>query len=112
MAKKEYLPDLRQYKKIFETLDENQRVFAEKIYKEADFMNKTLKKLKKSISTEGAIVERTNGNGFETITENPAQKSYNTMIRNYTAVLKTLAELAPPASKGASKLERLFGADE
>lgn len=112
MEKKEYLPDLKQYKRIFETLDDNQRVFAEKIYKEADFMNKTLKKLKKSISTDGAIIERTNGNGFETIAENPAQKSYNTMIRNYTAVLKTLAELAPPVDKGESKLEKLLRADE
>ena len=98
---------LKKYKEIFKELDENKRTFAEQLYKEADFMNKTLKKLKKSISKEGAIISKTNGNGFEVITENPAQKAYNSMIKNYNYTLKLLEELAPEAAKGKGKLAML-----
>ena len=112
MGKEKIKSPLKRYKEIFKDLDENKRTFAEQLYKEAIFMNKTLKKLKTSISKEGAIVSKMNGNGFEVITENPAQKAYNSMIKNYNYNLKLLAELATPSAKGESKLEALFGDDE
>ena len=32
---------------------------------------------------------------------------YNTMIKNYTAIIKTLTDMAPPAPKKKSRLEEL-----
>lgn len=37
----------------------------------------------------------TNGNGFEVVQEHPASKTYNTMIRNYNGIIKTLIEHIP-----------------
>lgn len=111
MATKNKVDDLEKYKKIFNDLDENKRVFAEKLYNEADFMFKTLHSLRKLISSEGAVIKTVNGNGFETYSEHPAQKSYNTMIRNYNATLKQLADLAPEAPKKESKLLELMNDD-
>ena len=54
---------------------------------------------------------RDSGNGFETYSEHPAQKSYNTMIRNYNATLKQLADLAPESPKKESKLLELMNDD-
>ena len=106
------IDDLGEYSKIFKDLDDNKKIFAEKLYNEADFMFRTLENLRKIIETEGAVIKTVNGNGFETYTENPAQKSYNTMIRNYNATLKQLSELAPEAPAGGkSKLMEMM-ADE
>lgn len=99
-GKSNKIDSLSEYKKIFKNLDENKKVFAEKLYTEADFMFQTLQRLRKIIDNEGAVIKTVNGNGFETYTEHPAQKSYNTMIRNYNATLKQLVDLAPESSSG------------
>ena len=60
-------------------------------------MEVTLEELHARVNKEGAIIETINGNGFDVLLENPAQKSYNTMIRNYNTIMKTLAEIIPSA---------------
>ena len=44
---------------------------------------------------EKAIITAKNGNGFETVQENPAQKRYNTMITRYCSTIKQLQDLLP-----------------
>ena len=39
--------------------------------------------------------KKKNGNGFNVTQEHPAQKSYNTMIGKYTAVIAKLDEMLP-----------------
>ncbi len=80
---------------FYDDLSEPQQELAKKFVNELFFMDKTLKKLHQIISTEGAITEKTNGNGFKVREENPALKSYNAMIRNYNATLKHLLDLLP-----------------
>jgi glutaminase len=53
----------------------------------------TLQELQDRINEERAIIKTVNGNGFNKITEHPAQKSYNTMINRYTAAIKQLTDL-------------------
>ncbi|MBR6619386.1 MAG: hypothetical protein IKK85_03490 [Clostridia bacterium] len=91
---------------FYDDLSEPQQELAKKFVNELFFMDKTLKKLHQIISTEGAITEKTNGNGFKVREENPALKSYNAMIRNYNATLKHLLDLLP--EKPSSDALRAF----
>lgn len=111
MAKKARNIDLERYTDIYKSLDENKKIFAEKLYSEAVHMERTLARLKEQVENDGPVIEVTNGNGFTTINEHPAQKSYNTMIRNYNATLKALEDLAPVAQKKESKLKALMEDD-
>lgn len=88
---------IEKYEKMCSTLDENKSKIVKKLYAEAAFMEVTLEELQARINEEGAIIETINGNGFTVLQENPAQKSYNTMIRNYNTIIKTLAEIIPVA---------------
>lgn len=100
MADKEKIvkQELRKFKKIFEALDENKRKIAEDLYSQAAFIKATLAELQEAINADGAVITAINGNGFKVTTEHPAQKSYNTMIKNYNAIMKTLGDLAPDAA--------------
>ena len=80
---------------FYATLPEQQYELAKKWVEELFFMEKTLKKLQKTIREEGAIIKTRNGNGFEVTVENPAVKSYNTTLRNYNGTLKHLVDLCP-----------------
>lgn len=90
---------LGKYRKIFKDADKEKKIFIEKLYTEAVFMEITLMELKEKIKEEGAITTGTNGNGFEVTQEHPATKSYNTMIRNYNGIMKTILENVPEDTK-------------
>ena len=82
-------------KKIFKDISDDKKKLVENLIQNAAFMSVTLEDLQKKISTEGAIITAKNGNGFETVQENPAQKSYNTMINRYCSTIKQLQDLLP-----------------
>lgn len=86
---------LAKIKKALDTIPENKKIFAEKLYKRIKFMDKTLDDLQKKIKKEGPVIETKNGNGFTVLTENPAQKSYTGMMGKYNASVKTLLDLIP-----------------
>ena len=86
---------LSQIEKALETIPENKKIFAEKLYKRIKFMDKTLDDLQKKIKKEGPIIEAKNGNGFTVLTENPAQKSYTSMMGKYNTSVKNLLDLIP-----------------
>lgn len=79
---------------IFKNLDKDKKAINQKLISNAAFMAVTLEYLQEQINKEGAVVKAINGNGFEVISEHPAQKSYNTMINRYTTVIKQLTDLA------------------
>lgn len=87
--------EFNKYKKKFGNLEKDKKEFVEDLCQQAAFMKMTLLELQEDINVKGAVVTATNGNGFEVTSENPSQKSYNTMIKNYNATLKTLVELLP-----------------
>lgn len=86
---------LTQIKKALDTIPENKKIFAEKLYKRVKFMDKTLDDLQKKIKKEGPVIEAKNGNGFTVLTENPAQKAYTSMMGKYNASVKNLLDLIP-----------------
>lgn len=96
--------DIKKLKELLEDMPENQKSVADKLLSRIDFMDKTLNKLQRQIRNEGAIITALNGNGFKTITEHPAQKSYNTMIGRYNALVKTFIDLIPTDDAGEDEL--------
>ena len=59
------------------------------------FMTVTLEDLKEEINRDGCTVEYKNGENQYGTKKNPAVKTYNTMLKNYTAVYKQLFEMMP-----------------
>ena len=81
--------------KYYKDLPEEKRTYAEKLVDRMFFMERTLKRLEKEIRETGPMVKGKNGNGFNVIQENPAQKSYNVMIKNYNSTMKMLIDMLP-----------------
>lgn len=91
--------NISKFKKIFKNIEPDKAEFAKKLYEKAAFMDATLEELQDDINESGATITQTNGNGFKVTMENPSQKTYNTMIKNYNATMKLLLELIPEGSE-------------
>ena len=104
--------ELSKYKKIYKDVDKDRKPFTEKLYNQAAFMVATLEELQYTINEEGPVITSVNGNGFETTMEHPAQKSYNTMIKNYNATIKALIDLLPNANGGGDEFTEFLSRDK
>ena len=91
----------KEIKQYYKDLPEEKRTYAEKLVDELIFMGQTLAKLRTSIRKEGAVIKTTNGNGFEVVQENPAQKTSTTMVKNYNATVKILTDMLPESIEDA-----------
>lgn len=101
--------EMTKLKRICKDLSGEQKELAERLIKRAAFMMATLDALEQDIKDNGPVITSTNGNGFEVTQENPAQKSYNVMIRNYNGVIKALFEMLPDGSGDPDELMRFLG---
>lgn len=81
-------------KQAFNTIPEEKQSIADKLIDRLAFMTITLQNLEEEIKSEGATYLMKNGSQ-EMIVENPAQKSYNTMINRFTATFDKLIGLLP-----------------
>ena len=99
-------------KEAVELVSEAHRELAKKLYKRICFMDKTLNDLEKQVREEGAIITTVNGNGFDVMTEHPAQKSYNTMIGRYNAMVKSLVDMIPSGKTDEDELMGFIGGDD
>lgn len=93
--------EISRLNKIFKNISKDKKALCEKLIRNAAFMAVTLEDLQEVIRKEGAINTFVNGNGFETIQEHPAQKSYNTMINRYSSVIRQLQDLLPDSKQDA-----------
>nr|WP_294682477.1 hypothetical protein [uncultured Anaerotignum sp.] len=110
MAKdKGKIAEIDGFSEIVQAMDANHQKVAEKILQRLRFMESTLKNLERQIDEEGAVIVSKNGNGFETIGEHPAQKSYNTMIGRYNALIKTFMDLIPDGAPEQDALMEFIG---
>lgn len=87
--------NLAKFRKSFKNIELDKAEFAKKLYEKAAFMDATLEELQEDINIAGATIETKNGNGFNVVIENPSQKTYNTMIKNYNATMKLLLDMVP-----------------
>lgn len=93
--------EIERLSEIFADIAANKKALCEKLIQNAAFMAVTLEDLQETIQEEGAVINFINGNGFETMQEHPAQKSYNTMINRYSSVIKQLQDLLPDNKQDA-----------
>ena len=90
--------------KIFKDIPKDKKSLCQNLIANAAFMAITLEDLQEDIIEKGTVITGINGNGFEVSQENPAQKSYNTMINRYASVIKQLQDLLPDAkTEGVSR---------
>lgn len=87
-------------RKILEDVPSQQRELCEKLIDRAAFMLVTLLEYEEIITREGIITEMSQGS-YTIQRENPAAKGYNTMIKNYQAVIKQLTDLLPDKKDAA-----------
>jgi hypothetical protein len=93
MAKKKTL-DLNELKSVYETLGDGKSKLALSLLDKAEFLENTLKKLRKKVEDLGVITKMCQGE-YDIERENPALKSYNTTLKNYTIVIKQLNDMLP-----------------
>lgn len=93
MAKKE-ISDIKELRGVFEKLNNNKSKMALNLLDKAEFMNKTLNDLEKKVNENGVVTIMSQGS-YSIERENPALRSYNTTIKNYTSIVKQIVDLLP-----------------
>ena len=88
--------ELERISNFFEPLAENQRAIIKPLLQNAAFMLVTLEDLQTKINTEGVIEVYQNGANQHGMKQSAALQSYNSLIRNYASVIKTLSGMLPP----------------
>lgn len=91
----DYNKELKKLKKIFKNISKDKKDLVQKLIESAAFMTVELTKLENHISLYGVSETYQNGeNQYGTKTRTEASV-YNTMIKNYTSIIKQLCELLP-----------------
>lgn len=85
---------------IFNDLETNTKRTIEPLISKAAFMSVTLEDLQDIINQKGVIEEYQNGANQSGFKESVEVKVYNTMIKNYHAIMKQLIDLLPNKSDG------------
>lgn len=86
------------YKKIFANLPKDRLKIATGLIERAAFMAASLKELETAINEKGYTDEYQNGENQRGTKKAPEVEIYNTMVKNYTAALKALVDMAPEDS--------------
>ncbi len=80
---------------IFAGIDAKRRDTVQSLIDNAAFIAVTLEDLQDEINTNGVISEYQNGANQWGTKKSPEVEVYNTMIKNYTTIIKQLTELLP-----------------
>ena len=92
---------LEKIKKGIDLLSDNERKgLAQSLYKEIEFMHGCLEDFRKDIEEKGTLIVGIGSTGKTTTKANPSVNSYNTMIKNYSTVIRQITQLFD-SSKGS-----------
>lgn len=99
--------ELNKFKKFIKDLIQVDKNMAMNLISELAFMKVTLEDLKLEINKNGVVTEMPQGD-YSILRENPALKSYNTMIQRYNSALRQLDDfinkVAPKENEEADLL--------
>ena len=110
MAKKEQTKEQRikkevnRLKKIFRDLDKNKLQAVESLIHNAAFTAVSLEDLQEIINAEGYVEEYQNGENQFGRKQSEVVKTHIAMTKNHASIIKSLADLAPPAKAKESRL--------
>lgn len=85
---------------IFSELDEKRKNTAKSLLDNAAFMAVTLEELRENIKKNGVTSEYQNGENQFGTKKSPEVEVYLSMIKNYTAIIKTLCDMLPQDATG------------
>lgn len=91
--------ELSRISKYFKDLPENQKAIVSPLLQNSAFMRVTLEDLQEHINQEGVTEEYQNGANQRGIKQSATLQSYNTLIKNYASVTKTLFQLLPKEAR-------------
>lgn len=93
--------ELNKLKKIFKDIEPNKRQTVEKLIANAAFMAESLDDLQEIIREKGFTEEYQNGANQCGVKKCSEVEIYNTMIKNYSSIVKQLVDLLPNESKNS-----------
>ena len=98
---------------FFEDLAENQKSILMPLIQNAAFMRVTLEDLQQIIAEQGPVEAYQNGANQYGMKQSAALQSYNALVKNYAAVIKSLfSELPPMKRQEAELVTRVKTAEE
>ena len=86
--------EVNRLSEVFHSISPDKQILVASLIERVAFMKITLEMLEDDIKTKGATYLFEQGSQ-RMIVENPAQKSYNTMINRYTSAYNQLINLLP-----------------
>lgn len=81
--------------KIFKNINKDRLKVVEKLIDSASFMSVTLQDLEKEINKNGTVSEYKNGENQYGTKKSPEVEVYNTIVKNYTSIIKQLLDQLP-----------------
>lgn len=87
--------EINKIKRVFKGIPKNKKEIVEKLIENAAFMSITLDELKEDIKKYGVKETYVNGKDQYGFKESIESKTYNTMIKNYSNVIKQLIDFLP-----------------
>lgn len=87
--------EFRKLKKIFADIGDDNKKIVERLIENAAFMAVELNKLQEYISENGCTEEYHNGANQSGKKKSSEVEVYNTMIKNYSSIIKQLCDLKP-----------------
>ena len=92
--------ELAKLKKIFKDIEPEKQQTVEKLISNAAFMAESLDELQAIIREKGFTEEYQNGANQSGVKKCSEVDIYNTMIKNYSSVIKQLLDLLPNGANG------------
>ena len=86
---------------FFEDMNSNEREVLLPLIQNAAFMRVTLENLQDLIQSDGVVDVYMNGENQYGTKQSAALQSYNSLIKNYSAIIKSLKESLPPERRAA-----------
>lgn len=87
--------EVERINELFKGADANKMAMAKPLIENAAFMRVTLAEMQEIINRDGVIDHYTNGQHQGGAKASAAVQGYNSLVKNYTTVIKTLMSLVP-----------------
>ena len=103
--------EISKFRSFIKDLEAEEKQMAMNLVQELAFMKVTLEDLKEEINISGVVTEMPQGE-YSIMRENPALRSYNTMIQRYNSTIKQLDDfinkLSPKIEGEVDKLTQFL----
>lgn len=89
--------EIKRLEKILVNMPEKPKNAAKSLINNAAFMHASIEELQEAINEKGYVEEYSNGANQKGFKKRNEVEIYNTMIKNYAAIMKQLTDLIPAA---------------